>query len=147
LYYTMPTEPHPPKTHAWPRIVLRRSDQAVVAVLVAMALVGMAGWWLWQEGIHGGLVDVERGETIAIDFKIDVNQATWPELAVMPNVGEKLAKRIVADRAERGAFNQLADLERVSGIGPKTVEGMKPYLLLPSQKAARDQKPSTPHSR
>jgi len=100
-----------------------------VAGCVAAALVGMAGWWVWRGGMREGLMDVERAEPIAIDFKIDVNQAAWPELAVMPNVGEKLAKRIVADRAERGAFHQLSDLERVSGIGPKTVEGMKPFLL------------------
>jgi len=121
-------------------MVLRRADQAVVAGCVAVALVGMAGWWLWRGGMRGGLVDVERAEPIAIDFKIDVNHAAWPELAVMPNVGEKLAKRIVADRTERGAFHQLADLERVSGIGPKTVEGMKPYLLpLPPPETAADQ--------
>ena len=145
LYYMMPSETHPPDASNWPRVVLRRADQAVVAGFVAVALVGMAGWWLWRGGMSGELVDVERAEPIAVDFKIDVNQAAWPELAVMPNVGEKLAKRIVADRAERGAFNQLSDLERVSGIGPKTVEGMQPYLL-PLRKAEVDQKRSTPQA-
>jgi competence protein ComEA len=140
----MSSAPGQSEHHDRPRVVLRRSDQAVVAGFVAVALVGMAGWWLWRGGIGAGLVDVERAQPIAVDFKIDVNQAAWPELAVMPNVGEKLAKRIVADRAERGAFGQWSDLERVSGIGPKTVEGMKPFLLpLPPQPVAND-KPGTP---
>ena len=53
----------------------------------------------------------------------------WPELAVLPNIGESLAKRIVEDRALHGPFREASDLRRVRGIGPKTLEGMKPYLL------------------
>jgi len=47
----------------------------------------------------------------------------------MPNIGEQLAKRIVAERTDRGPFRDLAELRRVRGIGPKTLESMKPYLL------------------
>jgi competence protein ComEA len=113
----------------WPRVVLRRADQAVSAALIAISLVVMAGWWIWQGQLRGRLIDIERAEPIAIDFKIDVNRADWPELTLMPNIGEQLAKRIVADRQERGAFRDLSDLRRIRGIGPKTLEGMKPFLL------------------
>src|SRR5438034_1388848 len=75
------------------------------------------------------LTGIDRAEPIAIDFKIDVNRADWPELALMPNIGEQLAKRIVTDRTERGQFHDLAELRRVRGIGPKTLESMKPFLL------------------
>jgi competence protein ComEA len=47
----------------------------------------------------------------------------------MPGIGEALAQRIVEDRAENGPFLELNDLRRVRGIGPVTLEGMKPYLL------------------
>jgi len=47
----------------------------------------------------------------------------------MPDIGEQLARRIVADRQQNGPFRDLADLRRVRGIGPKTLEGMRPYLL------------------
>jgi len=114
---------------ASPRLVLRRADQAVSAALTAIALVVMAAWWIWQGQLRGRLIDIERAEPIAIDFKIDVNQADWPELTLMPNIGEQLAKRIVADRQERGPFRDLSELRRVRGIGPKTLEGMKPFLL------------------
>jgi competence protein ComEA len=113
----------------WPRIVLRRADQAVAAALIAISLVVMAGWWICQGQLRGRLIDIERAEPITIDFKIDVNQADWPELTLMPNIGEQLAKRIVADRQERGPFRDLSDLRRVRGIGPKTLEGMQPFLL------------------
>jgi hypothetical protein len=48
----------------------------------------------------------------------------------MPNIGEQLAKRIATDRAERGPFRDLADLRRVRGIGPKTLESMKPSIAV-----------------
>src|SRR4051795_4495655 len=114
---------------AWSRLILRRADQAVAAAIVAVSLVAIAGWWAWQGQLRGRVIDIERAEPIAVDFKIDVNQADWPGLALMPNIGEQLARRIVADRAERGPYRDLAELRRVRGIGPKTLESMKPFLL------------------
>jgi len=118
-----------PDKPSWPRLILRRADQAVLAAVVAVSLIAMAGYWMWQRQLHGRLIDIETAQPIAIDFKIDVNEADWPELALMPNIGEQLAKRIVSDRQERGRFRDLAELRRVRGIGPKTLEGMKPFLL------------------
>ena len=47
----------------------------------------------------------------------------------MPGIGEVLAHRIVEDRALNGPFLELDDLRRVRGIGPVTLEKMKPFLL------------------
>jgi competence protein ComEA len=124
----MPPKPHhePPR---WPRLVLRRADQAVAAAVLAVSLVAIGGWLVAQRRLSGRLIDIDRAEPIAVEFKIDVNHADWPELALMPNIGEQLARRIIADREERGAFRDLADLRRVRGIGPKTLESMRPFLL------------------
>src|SRR5690349_19796961 len=50
--------------------------------------------------------------------KIDVDIATAEQLDALPGVGPVLARRIVADRQQRGAFGSLANLRRVKGIGP-----------------------------
>src|SRR6266568_1134152 len=118
----MPASSKKPDRPTWPRLVLRRADQAVAAALVAVSLAAIAGWWAWQGQLRGRLIDIERAEPIAIEFKIDVNHADWPELALMPNIGEQLAKRIIADRTERGPFRDLAGLRRVRGVGPKSPE-------------------------
>jgi competence protein ComEA len=112
----------------WPQLVLRWGDQAAVALITLVSLVVIAGWLIWQGRLRGRLIDIETAEPVAIQFQIDINQADWPEIALLPNVGEQLAKRIVADRAANGSFHSLEDLDRVRGIGPKTVESMKPYL-------------------
>ncbi|HEX5104669.1 MAG TPA: helix-hairpin-helix domain-containing protein [Pirellulaceae bacterium] len=124
----MPTDPEPSRS-AWPRLWLRRADQAVAAVFIAVALAAIGGYTLWQGSIRSRLIEIDRAEPIAIETKIDINRADWPELCLMPGVGEVLAQRIVADREENGPFLELDDLRRVRGIGPLTLEGMKPYLL------------------
>ncbi len=117
------------------------------AVLIALSLVVIAGWLVWQGYLRGRLIDIERAEPIAVDFKIDVNSADWTELSLMPGVGEQLAKRIIASREARGPFRDLDDLRRVRGIGPRTLEGMKPFLLPiapPEATAAGEQSPLLP---
>jgi competence protein ComEA len=54
----------------------------------------------------------------------------------MPGVGEVLAKRIVTDRETNGPFQDHSDLRRVRGIGPKTLDGMRPYLVPMPEAAA-----------
>lgn len=48
---------------------------------------------------------------------LDLNSATAEELAQLPGIGEALAGRIVAYRAEHGPFQAIEDIMGVSGIG------------------------------
>lgn len=115
---------------AW---VLRRADQLTVAVLVFLALVSMMGWWIAHGGLTGELVEFEQAPRRTIRFLVDINQAQAAELAQIPGVGEKLAERIVAHRAAQGPFRSHDELRHVPGIGPKTLQAMRPYLRpLPS---------------
>lgn len=61
----------------------------------------------------------------APDMRIDINRASAAELNVLPGIGPRLAERIVADREARGPFSDLDDLQRVGGIGPRTVDGIR----------------------
>jgi len=63
------------------------------------------------------------------DMRIDVNRASGPELDVLPGIGPLLAERIVADRAAHGPFATLDDLARVPGVGPRLVEGVRPFAV------------------
>lgn len=62
-------------------------------------------------------------------FRVALNSASWVEWAQLDGIGEKLARRIVADRDEHGPFQSPDDLLRVKGIGPKTLDKMRPYLV------------------
>ena len=108
--------------------LLTRSDQRAVAILVAIALVFIATSWLVSRWDSGGLVDIDNAEPLEVKFATDINSADWTELAQLPEIGEALAKRIVEWRERQGPFTSYDDLDRVPGIGPKTLDRIRPYL-------------------
>ena len=55
----------------------------------------------------------------------DLNRAPEHELSLLPGLGPFRARSIVDSRRRAGRFDGLADLERVWGIGPRTVEGLR----------------------
>jgi competence protein ComEA len=110
------------------RWLLRRADQLAVAALVASALVAMVGWWTVHGGWRGRLIEIDRADPLTVRFEVDINQADWPELLQLPGIGPKLAQRIVQSRQTAGPFADNDDLRRVHGIGPKTMEQIRPYL-------------------
>ncbi|MCI0493087.1 MAG: helix-hairpin-helix domain-containing protein, partial [Planctomycetes bacterium] len=115
-----------PSKNTVPLPLLRRLDQAAVASLVLAALMGMGAYWFVQGGHRGNLIEIDRAEPITARYLVDINKAAWPEFAELPKVGEILARRIVESRAAAGPFGDHDDLMRVNGIGPLTLEKMKP---------------------
>ena len=61
-------------------------------------------------------------------FQLDIHSAPWTEWALLPGIGEGLARRICAERDRRGGFDSLDDVRRVRGIGPKTWERIRAHL-------------------
>ncbi len=112
------------------RRVLRRADQTAVAGLVVLALVALAASWVLHGGLRGGLVEIDRAVRRQVRFRVDVNRASWPELAQLPGIGPTLARRIVACRTRRGPFRQHDDLLMVRGIGPSTLARATSTLLV-----------------
>lgn len=63
------------------------------------------------------------------DMRININTATAAEFAALPDIGPTLAHAIIHDRATRGDFTSIEDLDRVPNIGPKTIESIRPYVI------------------
>ncbi|HLV26915.1 MAG TPA: helix-hairpin-helix domain-containing protein [Gemmatimonadales bacterium] len=73
---------------------------------------------------------------------IDVDVAAAIELDRLPRIGPVLAARIVTDRETNGPFGSLAELERVSGVGPKLAETIRPYVTFSGRPRPKDVGPS-----
>lgn len=60
---------------------------------------------------------------------ISINSAGIDELITLPNIGPKIAERIIEYRNKYG-FKSLDELKNVKGIGEKTYEKLKQYICL-----------------
>ncbi len=120
----------PPSAEPWPALLwtLRPNDQLVAALVTLFSLVFIVGSWFYRGGHRGQLIDIERASPQVVQFQLDINEADWPELSVLPEIGETLAKRIIETRKSRGPFSGIEDLRRVRGIGPRTLERIRPFL-------------------
>jgi competence protein ComEA len=103
--------------------------QRILACWALMVLASMATHLAWQRWQAGGLVDVEKAPRAQPPtFFVDVNAAGIAELMLLPQIGETLASRIVDSREQEGPFGTLEELSRVRGIGPKTLEQIRPFV-------------------
>ena len=61
---------------------------------------------------------------------VAVNSATAAQLETLPSIGPKTAARIIGFRERNGPFARLEDLLEVRGIGPATLEKIRPAVTL-----------------
>jgi len=62
--------------------------------------------------------------------RLNLNRASPAELAALPGLGPTLARRAVVYRQTHGAYRTIGALRRVRGIGPATVERLRPHLAV-----------------
>ena len=71
------------------------------------------------------------GETSRpIIIKVNVNTASAEELQKIPKVGPVLAARILEYRNSNGKFLRVEDMTKVKGIGKKTLNQIKDFIIL-----------------
>jgi len=123
----MPKKQPTAKKYSRPWIDPRDRDS--LWVLVSGTLVLTVCYWWYFGGFRGKLIEIEQAASLEAKFLVDINHADWPEIIQLPSLGEILARRVLADRHDNGPFLDVNDLVRVDGIGVKTLEKIRPYLL------------------
>ncbi|MCA9230838.1 MAG: helix-hairpin-helix domain-containing protein [Planctomycetales bacterium] len=104
-------------------------DQGTLLVVVSCSLAMIGCYWWYHGGQRGELINIDRAPPLQARYQVDINKAEWPEIIQLPGLGKTLAQRILNDRELNGEFRELEDLQRVSGIGPRTLERIRPFLL------------------
>jgi comEA protein len=110
-------------------LLVRRANQTIIALCIVAVLVVVAVWWVRNGGLEGKLAEKENsGGNRTAAFVVDVNTAGIPELVELPGVGRAIAERIVDYRKKNGPFESVDELNEVTGIGPKTLEALRPHV-------------------
>ncbi len=101
--------------------------QVALAVLLALGI----GFLLGRSFAGTGT----RHEPTALDDdadegpRLNLNRATERELALVPGLGPSRARAIVAHRTLHGPFRTVDELRQVHGVGPKTLDKIRPWLF------------------
>lgn len=101
----------------WPRCV--QITLGVLLGIVLVSLISQAVLSSWDSPPASQLPD-----------RLDLNGASQAELLLLPGIGPNLAERILTYRQEKGPFQKVEELRRVSGIGPVTLERLRPLVCV-----------------
>lgn len=101
-----------------------------VALLLAAVLIGYAAFYVPSvtRPVVVSVVSEEPSSSPA--WPVDLNTADLEQLDTLPGVGPVTAQAILDYREENGPFSSVDELENVYGIGEKTVEGLREYVVL-----------------
>ncbi len=69
--------------------------------------------------------------------QININTATQAEWEALNGIGPSKAKAIVDYRTQVGGFKSVDEITNVKGIGPKTLESIRPELVLGAGSATK----------
>jgi competence protein ComEA len=109
-----------------------RSAALGVGLVLAMALLG--GW-------AAGRAPSSACQPGTPRCCVNPNTASAAELALLPEVGPKLAERIIAHRDAGHALRRLADLDEISGFGPHTLAAVADWVCFEAPDTAPDPHP------
>lgn len=81
----------------------------------------------WEEA--SGSNEAEE-TSLVVYFPLNLNEAVYEELVLIPRVGDVTAQRILQYREVLGEYGNLEQLMEIKGIGEKTFESIAPYLYV-----------------
>ena len=111
-----------PPTNAF--LPAQRRGLAIILVGILILLLSTLTWRL----LLRPSLRVSRLAEHQLDFRVDLNQASWAELTQLPGIGPNLADRIIEDRKVHGPYASPRELRRVRGIGPQILERLLPHV-------------------
>jgi len=88
-----------------------------------------------HEGIEQEVIKVKIGrmearKLLIFSIPLDLNRVSAEDLALIPGIGESLAREIVAYRERRKGFRSVEELKNVKGIGEKKFQSLESHFVV-----------------
>ena len=127
--------------------IFTREERAVVLFLAASVVVGSLVLGVGRVDPSASADGVQDVVGAAADdqevrpLRVNVNAAGPAELERLPGVGPSRAAEIIRLRDERGRFGTIDELLDVRGIGPITLERLRPFAIVADTSAGAATEP------
>lgn len=92
-----------------------------------------AGLWKFPEKIGTKVLrakELDTGGALNVLYPININTADAATLQLLPGIGPAYSKRIIDYRKQHGDFNTVDELTNIKGIGPKTLQKLRPITTV-----------------
>lgn len=134
--------------HVQQRLSITRQEGLAVLTLSLLFIMGLTVRHVQEQQTPPLEVEPLVAETVADssataarapqeptpDQPVNVNSASLDVLQTLPGIGPALADRIVAYRSNQRPFQNVRELQRVRGIGEKTMQRLRPLVHVPPSK-------------
>ena len=120
--------------------VIAKHYWRAVTFLVLVILIGAGFWGLrrFNPALFLGKPDFiavpnENQPQQSVQDKpalLNINTASAEELETLSGIGPQMAQRIIQYREEHGNFTSVDALTKVKGLGEKTLEKLKPFIIV-----------------
>jgi competence protein ComEA len=94
-----------------------------------------------QTSVKVFLSQMDVTKRLVLGIPVDLNQAGLDELAIVPGISRRLARRIIGFRESGNGFKTWHDLMGVRGVGPRNMQGFRDYLHLSEATPSNKQSP------
>jgi competence ComEA-like helix-hairpin-helix protein len=96
-------------------------------MLALLLMIAACGLWLCYSLLHTS-PRPQADQVHASGELIDINTASAASLQRLPGIGQTISDAIITYRRGHGPFRSIDALLAVPGIGPSTLERMRPFL-------------------
>lgn len=122
---------------------MKKSAIGIMITMTALALVFIIGIFVGRRtGAAVPIAEVSHlmptefvlpenfDSSLVIDGKININKADLATLTLLPGIGEKTGRKILAYRDENGPFHHIDELKSVEGFGETRLNNIAEYITV-----------------